>query len=272
MYKSMDAESMGIESNKVSLLKIDQHLSRQDSIIDSNNSKREESTYPHLSSSNNLISSTTMATSSIDCRIEPIRPYSHINTILIQLKPSTIVNNLTPFNFHLYANAGHDHVDIHSDQLTCLSKTEYSQIQFVLIDPHDGEHIQCQTIDLFFRNIPMLNTSTILNNRLYSNGSIDLYFIKSSNNDYFIFYIKYEYLDHTHIFTIESKYKLSNQTNYSLSCYVLPISKQQYAIDYPYNSFDIKSNEKYNLYRFQGIPSTDIIYYLLFQIESNDKQ
>ena len=46
MYKSMD-----IESNKVSLLKIDQYLSRQDAIIDSNNSTEEESTYPHLLSS-----------------------------------------------------------------------------------------------------------------------------------------------------------------------------------------------------------------------------
>ena len=52
MYKLMDAESMDIESNEVSLLKIDQHLSRQDSIIDSNDSKEEESTYPHLLSSN----------------------------------------------------------------------------------------------------------------------------------------------------------------------------------------------------------------------------
>jgi hypothetical protein len=37
-----------------------------------------------------------IATNSIDCRIEPIRLYSHLNTILIQLKPSTLINNLTP--------------------------------------------------------------------------------------------------------------------------------------------------------------------------------
>jgi hypothetical protein len=213
-----------------------------------------------------------MTTNSIDCRIEPTRLYSHLNTILIQLKPSTLINNLTPFNFHLYANAGHNHVYIHANQLSCLSKIEYSQIQFVLIDPHDGEHIQCQTIYLLFRNIPMINSPSILNNRLHTNGSIDLYFIKSSNNDYFIFHIKHEYLDHTHIFTIESKYRFSNLTNHSLLCYVLPISKQQYTIDYPYNSFEIKCDEKINLYRFQGIPSTDIVYYLLFQIESNEKQ
>jgi hypothetical protein len=215
---------------------------------------------------------TNITTNSIDCRIEPVRLYSHLNTILIQLKPSTLVNNLTPFNFHLYANAGHNHVYINSDQLTCLSKFEYSQIQFVLIDPHDGEHIKCQTIELFLRNIPMMNSTSIVHNRLYTNGSIDLYFIKSSNNDYFIFHIKHEYLDHTHILTIESKYRFFNETNQSLLCYVLPISKQQYSIDYPFNSFEIKSYEKMSLYRFQGIPSTDIVYYLLFQMQTNEKQ
>jgi hypothetical protein len=195
-----------------------------------------------------------------------------LNTILIQLKPSTLINNSTPFNFHLYANVGHNHVYINSNELTCLSKFEYSQIQFILIDPHDGEHIQCQTIDLVFRNIPMINSPTIINNRLYTNGSIDLYFIKSSNNDYFIFHLKHEYLDQTHILTIESKYRFINQTNQSLLCYILPISKQHYTIDYPYNSFRITSNEKIPLYRFQGTPSTDIIYYLLFQMEKNEKE
>ncbi|CAF3398285.1 unnamed protein product [Rotaria sp. Silwood1] len=220
----------------------------------------------------NLINPTNIKTNSIDCRIEPIRLYSHLNTILIELKPLTLINNLTPFNFHLYANAGHDHIYIHSDQINCLSKLEYSQIQFILIDPYDGEHIQCQTIDLIFRNIPMMNTTNIINNRLYINGSIDLYFIKSSNNDYFIIHLKHEYLDHTHILTIESKYQFINQTQQTLLCYILPISKQQYTIDYPYNCLEIKINEKINLYRFQGIPSTDIIYYLLFQNELNDKQ
>ncbi|CAF1518755.1 unnamed protein product, partial [Rotaria sordida] len=70
----------------------------------------------------------------------------------------------------------------------------------------DGEHIQCGTIDLTFRNITMMNTTNIINNRLYTNGSIDLYFIKLLNNDYFIFYLKHEYLGRTHILTIESKY------------------------------------------------------------------
>ncbi|CAF1081939.1 unnamed protein product [Rotaria sordida] len=220
----------------------------------------------------NIINPTNLTTNSIDCRMEPIRLYSHLNTILIELKPSTLINNLTPFNFHLYANAGHDHIYIHSDQINCLTKLEYSQIQFILIDPYDGEHIQCQTIDLIFRNIPMINTTNIINNRLYINGSIDLYFIKSSNNDYFVFHLKHEYIDHTHILTIESKYKFSNQTNQLLLCYILPISKQQYTIDYPYNCLELKLNEKINLYRFQGIPSTDIIYYLLFQNNINDKQ
>ncbi|CAF2957991.1 unnamed protein product [Rotaria sp. Silwood2] len=220
----------------------------------------------------NLINPTNVTTNSIDCRIEPIRLYSHLNTILIELKPLTLVNNLTPFNFHLYANAGHDHIYIHSDQINCLSKLDYSQLQFILIDPYDGEHIQCQTIDLVFRNISMMNTTNIINNRLYANGSIDLYFIKSSNNDYFICHFKHEYLDHTHILTIESKYQFNNQTNQTLLCYILPISRQQYTIDYPYNCLEIKLNEKINLYRFQGIPSTDIIYYLLFQNEINDKQ
>ena len=183
-----------------------------------------------------------------------------------------MINNLTPFNFHLYANAGHNHVYIHSSELTCLSKFEYSQIQFVLIDPHDGEHIQCQTIDLFVRNIPMINPSTLINNRLYTNGSIDLYFIKSSNNDYFICHVRHEYLDQTHILTIESKSQICNRTNHLLSCLILPISKQQLAIDYPYNSFQIKANESLPLYRFQGVPSTDIHYYVLFQSDNNDKQ
>ncbi|CAF1476013.1 unnamed protein product [Adineta steineri] len=221
---------------------------------------------------NNLINPTNIITNSIDCRIEPIRLYSHLNTILIQLKPSTLINNLTSFNFHLYANDGHDHIYIHASELTCLSKFEYSQIQFVLIDPHDGEHIQCQTIDLLFRNITMANSSTMINNRLYTNGSIDLYFIKSSNNDYFIFHVRHEYIDHTHILTIESKYRFLNQTNQLLSCYILPISRQQYTIDYPYNSFRIKSNETIPLYRFQGIPSTDLMYYLLFHNETNENQ
>ncbi|CAF2072299.1 unnamed protein product, partial [Rotaria magnacalcarata] len=219
-----------------------------------------------------LINPTLITTSSIACRIEPIRLYSHLNTILLELKPVTIINNSTPFNFHLYANAGHDHIYIHADQLNCLSKLEYSQIQFILIDPHDGEHIQCQTVDLIFRNIPLMNVGAIINNRLYTNGSIDLYFIKSSNNDYFIFHLKHDYIDRTHVFTIESKYKFFNQTNQALLCYVLPISKQQYTIDYPFNCLELKSNEKMNLYRFQGIPSSDIIYYLLFQNEANDKQ
>ena len=118
----------------------------------------------------------------------------------------------------------------------------------------------------------MINSTNILNNRLYTNNSIDLYFIKSSNNDYFIFHIKHEYLDQTHIFTIESKYKFLNETKHLLSCYILPISKQQYTIDYPFNKLEIEANNKINLYRFQGIPSTDIIYYLLFQIDKNDKQ
>ncbi|CAF5149168.1 unnamed protein product, partial [Rotaria magnacalcarata] len=207
-----------------------------------------------------LINPTLITTSSIACRIEPIRLYSHLNTILLELKPVTIINNSTPFNFHLYANAGHDHIYIHADQLNCLSKLEYSQIQFILIDPHDGEHIQCQTVDLIFRNIPLMNVGAIINNRLYTNGSIDLYFIKSSNNDYFIFHLKHDYIDRTHVFTIESKYKFFNQTNQALLCYVLPISKQQYTIDYPFNCLELKSNEKMNLYRFQGIPSSDIIY------------
>ncbi|CAF1038544.1 unnamed protein product [Adineta ricciae] len=219
-----------------------------------------------------LINPTLMTTNSIDCRLESLRLYSHLNTILIQFKPSTLINNLTPFNFHLYANAGHNHVYIHSSELTCLSKFEYSQIQFVLIDPHDGEHIQCQTIDLFVRNIPMINPSTLINNRLYTNGSIDLYFIKSSNNDYFTCHVRHEYLDQTHILTIESKYQVCNRTNHLLSCLILPISKQQLAIDYPYNSFQIKPNEDLPLYRFQGVPSTDIHYYVLFQSDNNDKQ
>ncbi|CAF5139913.1 unnamed protein product [Rotaria magnacalcarata] len=117
-----------------------------------------------------------------------------------------------------------------------------------------------------------MNVGAIINNRLYTNGSIDLYFIKSSNNDYFIFHLKHDYIDRTHVFTIESKYKFFNQTNQALLCYVLPISKQQYTIDYPFNCLELKSNEKMNLYRFQGIPSSDIIYYLLFQNEANDKQ
>ena len=213
-----------------------------------------------------------MITNSIDCRIETLRLYSHLNTILIELKPLTLVNNLTPFNFHLYANAGHDHVYIHSNQLTCLSQLQYSQTQFVLIDPDDGEYIQCQTIDLIFRNIPMINSTNIINNRLYTNGSIDLFFIKSSNNDYYLFHINHEYLDHTHILTIQSKYKLFNQTNRTLFCYILPISKQQYKINYSYDSLEIKSNETINLYHFQGIPSTNLIYYLLFQVEFNEKQ
>lgn len=220
----------------------------------------------------NFIKPKMLTTSSITCRIEPVRLYSYLNTILIELKPSTIVNNLTPFNFHLYANAGHDHIYIYADQLTCLSKLEYSQIQLILLDPHDGEHIQCQTIDLIFRNIPLMNAANIINNRLYTNGSIDLYFIKSSNNDYFVLHLKHEYIDHTHILTIESKYRFSNQTNQTLSCYILPISKQHFTIDYPYNCLELKANEKVNLYRFQGIPSTEIIYYLLFQNEDVDKQ
>lgn len=219
-----------------------------------------------------MINPLALTKNSIDCRIEPVRLYSHLNTILIQLKPSTLINNLTPFSFHLYANIGHDHVYIHPEQINCLSKLEYSQMQFILMDPYDGEHIQCQTIDLIFRNIPMMNSSNIINSRLYSQGSIDLYFIKSSNNDYFIFHLKHEYIDHTHVLTIDSKYRFSNQTNQTLLCYILPISKQHYTIDYPFNYLEIKSNDRMNLYRFQSIPSTDIVYYLLFQNEINEKQ
>lgn len=213
-----------------------------------------------------------ITTNSIVCRVESKLLYSYLNTILIQLKPSTLINNLTPFNFHFYANAGHNHIYIHSEQLTCLSKFEYNQIQFVLIDPNDGEHIQCQTIELVFRNIPLINSTNIIQNRLLTNNSIDLFFIKSSNNDYFVFHIKHEYIDQTHILTIQSKYHFFNQTNHSLLCYILPISKQQYFIDYPFNCLTLKSNEKISLYRFQGIPTTDIVYYLIFQYQLNDKQ
>jgi hypothetical protein len=213
-----------------------------------------------------------MTTNSIDCRIEPVRLYSQLNTILIQLKPLTLVNNRTPFNFHLYANAGHDHIYLASNEVTCLSKLEYSQMQFLLIDPHDGEHIQCQTVELFLRNVPMMSSSSLIHNRLHTNGYLALYFIKSSNNDYFVFHLRHEYLDHTHVFTLEPKYHLFNQTAQPLLCYVLPISKQQYAIDYPFHSLEIPSNGRLHLYRFQGIPSTDISYYLLFQYATPEKQ
>ena len=218
-----------------------------------------------------VVTSTQLTTNSIDCRIEPIRLYAHLNTILIQLKPLTLIDNRTPFHFHLYANAGHDHVYIHADELTCLSKLGYSQMQFVLIDPHDGEHIQCQPIDLVLRSIPMISSASMINNRLFSDGYVDLYFIKSSNNDYFLFRLRHEYLDHTHILTLQSKFFFNNQTDQSLMCSVLPISKQQYAIDHPYHCLQIPSQEKCPIYRFQGVPSTDISYYLLFQRPTQDK-
>lgn len=227
---------------------------------------------PAVPISTKKTSSAPMTSNSIDCRIEPIRLYAHLNTILIQLKPSTLINNLTPFNFHFYANAGHDHVYIASEQITCLSSLQYSQIQFLLIDPNDGEHIQCQTIDLIFRNIPLMTSNTILNHRLFANQSLDLFFIKSSNNDYFICHLKHEYLDHTHILTLQSKYRLFNSTIYPLICSILPIGKQQYVTDYPFHSFAIEANEQINLYRFQGIPSTDMIYQLVFQFHGYEKQ
>lgn len=203
--------------------------------------------------------------------MEPIRLYAHLNTILIQLKPLTLIDNRTPYHFHLYANAGHDHVYIQAEELTCLSKLGYSQMQFVLIDPHDGEHIQCQTIDLVLRSIPMISSTSMINSRLFSDGYVDLYFIKSSNNDYFVVRLRHEYLDHTHIFTVQSKFFFNNQTDQSLMCSILPISKQQYAIDHPYHCLQIPSQETCPIYRFQGVPSTDISYYLLFQRTSQDK-
>jgi len=214
-----------------------------------------------------------LISNSIDCRIDSHRIYSNLNTILIEFKPLTLINNLTPFDFHFYGNAGHNHVYIQSEQITCLSKLEYSQLQMVLIDPNDGEHIHCQTIDLICRNIPLRNSSAnLIHHRLFSNSSIDLYFIKTSNNDYFLFQLKHEYIDQTHLLTIQSKYRLFNQTTQSLVSFILPIGKQQYTIDYPYLSTKLNGNCSTALYRFQGVPSTDLIYYFLFQIDSNEKQ
>lgn len=220
---------------------------------------------------NSLVSSAPLTTNSIDCRLEPIRLSPHLNTILIQLKPLTLVNNLTPFNFHLYANSGHDHVYISSNEITYLSKLNSSQMQFVLIDPHDGEHIQCQTIELILRQIPMMQSNTLIQHRLFHNGFLDLYFIKSSNNEFFLVRLQHQYVDRTHLLTIQSKFIVLNKSHQSFSCSILPIAKQQYSIDQPYHHFELLSENKFDLYRFQGVPTSDIDYYFLFQRLANDR-
>lgn len=212
-----------------------------------------------------MITSAPLTTNSIDCRLEPIRLSSYLNTILIQLKPLTIVNNKTPFTFHLYANAGHDHLYISAEQITCLSKLSHSQMQFILIDPHDGEHIQCQTISLILRQIPLMPSATFIQHRLSHNGSIDLYFIKSSNNEHFLIRLRHEYIDRTHLFTLQSKYVLSNQSHQGFFCTILPIGKQQYSIDQTYHTIEALPEKKIHLYRFQGVPSTDIEYFFILQ-------
>ena len=211
------------------------------------------------------------AMSSIDCRIEPIRFHPNLNTVLLQLKPMTLIDNRTPFFFHFYANFGKDRIYVDAKNFTGLSQLEFSQLQFVLIDPHDGEHIQCQTIDLILRPIAMINQNTMIHSRLYYKKSIDLYFIKSSNNDYFLFRLQHDYIDQTHFLTIQSKYVLVNRTNHPLALTILPISQQQYAIDYPYLQYELLPNESTSIYRFQAIPSTDVQYYFLFQRTGQDR-
>lgn len=230
--------------------------------------KKKPSEFPSDFDSSPETTNNDSAKNSIDIRIEPFRLESRLKTILLQFKPLTLIENKTPFLFHFNGN---ENVFIDSFGSISVSNIEKSNFQFVLVDPADGKFLFSQTIELILRPVVVLNANKLIENQLYFNKFVDLLFVKSTNDEFYLVRLEHKFFDQIHVLTLREKYLIVNRTETPFNVTVFPVSKQSQVVDSSFFFFQLDGRQSKAIFRFQSVPSSEIFFYLHFQRVKNER-